>query len=100
MRLIDADKILEYLDEETYSTDRAFASAIVQSLVNEIITPQPTVNAIVIPPNATNGDIIRTMFSNTYSKEDDYDIFTNLDGGTRFTYDWWNEKYKVESEVE
>lgn len=49
----------------------------------------------IIPNNATNGDIIKAMFPNTYSEECDYDVFTTLDGDTRFTYDWWDAQYDV-----
>lgn len=51
-----------------------------------------------ISNNATNGDIIKALFPNMYIEECDYDIFTTLDGDTRFTYDWWNAPYKPESE--
>jgi hypothetical protein len=34
--------------------------------------------------------MIKAMFPNVYVEECDYDIFTTLDGETRFTYDWWN----------
>ena len=52
MRLIDADKLKErdfgeYGYEMWYEIDR-----------------QPTVQAIPIPDNATNGDMIKAMFSN------------------------------------
>lgn len=105
MRLIDADKILEYLDEETYSTNRAFASAIAQSLVNEIITPQPTVNAIVIPPNATNGDVIKAMFPEfRFGLEYTYNVCVKLsyhseyDTGLLFDKKWWNAPYRKAEE--
>jgi len=54
--------------------------------------------AIFIPDGATNGDIIKAIFPDMYSEECDYDIFTDLDGDTRFTYDWWRAPYKSEGE--
>lgn len=55
-------------------------------------------NAIIIPKGVTNGDIIKTLFPNIYIEEREYDIFTTLDDGTTFTYDWWYESYNGESE--
>lgn len=57
-------------------------------------------NAIIIPKGVTNGDMIKALFPNIYIEECDYDIFTSLDGETRFTYDWWYALYKGESEGE
>lgn len=51
-------------------------------------------DVIVIPKGATNGDMIKALFPTVYSEECDYDIFTTLDGDTRFTYDWWDTPYK------
>lgn len=51
-------------------------------------------NTISIPDNVTNGDMLKIMFPNMYVEECDYDVFTDLDGDSRFTYDWWNAPYK------
>lgn len=57
---------------------------------------------VVIPDNATNGDMIKTMFPSikidfeTYTKSE---VVHFRDGDAEFSHDWWNAPYKVESEV-
>lgn len=59
-------------------------------------------NGIPIPDNATNGDMIKTMFPSikidfeTYTKSE---VVHFRDGDAEFSHDWWNAPYKVESEV-
>lgn len=64
----------------------------------------PIYNAILIPKNATNGDVIKALFA-------EYPVLNTLDGFTRmidpihnlfvtgrFHNDWWNAPYSAESE--
>lgn len=60
MRLIDADKLYEYLDDVEYTCDKY---AEVEDIL-EIIKNQPTVNAIKISPNLTNKGFIKKAFPN------------------------------------
>lgn len=63
----------------------------------------PTVNAIEIPDNATNGDVIKALFSNVKTRDNSDDFITyTFDGivGTMVEKAWWNAPYKKESEVE
>lgn len=68
-----------------------------------------THNTIIVPKNATNGDMIKAIFPNAEIKE----IMGSFDkdkllgyrtwlGGRSQDYrlDWWNALYKVESEEE
>lgn len=62
-----------------------------------------TVNAIKIPANATNGDVIKAIFPNYESRYDpDYEIITgHLDKTHRhnFELEWWDAPYKVEERI-
>ena len=49
----------------------------------EIIDSLPTVNAIVIPDNATNGEVVENLFS-----EEDVELFRLF-----MTHKWWNAPY-------
>ena len=88
MRLIDADKLL------TKTQDYGEGQEKLILIDPYYVKNAKTVQAIPIPDNATNGDVIKAIFPNVYSEECDYDIFITLDGDTRFTYDWWNAPYK------
>lgn len=116
MRLIDADKYMSHLRANINTTSDIIAKQIKKDkpigtvadggqigYLNALQWARAslecdcyTVQAIPIPDNATNGDVIKAMFPNVYSEECDYDIFTTLDGDTRFTYDWWNAPYRKE----
>lgn len=82
MRLIDADKLYEYLDDVKYTCDKY---AEVEDIL-DIIKEQTEVKAIIIPDNATNGDVMMKAF-----KEIQY----YNDG--RICASWWNEKYRKEN---
>lgn len=60
MRLIDADKLYEYIDDEEYTCDKY---AEVEDIL-EIIKNQPTVNSNKISPNLTNKGFIKKSFPN------------------------------------
>ena len=58
-----------------------------------------TLLSVLIPDNATNGDVIMAMFPNAkwYVNEDN-EVFTDHvtlnDRFVRFNIDWWNAPYK------
>lgn len=99
MRLIDADELNERFESSCttecaccpYSDDNC-------GLVHEA----DTVNAIVIPEGATNGDMIKALFPNI--KINDIDclkmIYTGIDYKNMIgfnldaTKEWWNAPYK------
>lgn len=94
MRLIDADELNERFESSCttecaccpYSDDNC-------GLVHEA----DTVNAIVIPEGATNGDVIKAMFPNIEIEEIDDELIVayKLDvKGTPFYRVWWNAPYK------
>ena len=54
-------------------------------------------NGTPIPDNATNGDVIKTMFPNIEVEEQGKDLFIvfNMDiQGTPFYKAWWNSPYQ------
>lgn len=61
----------------------------------EIIDSLPTVNAVVIPDNATNGDMIKALFPNGI-QINDTPIISYSFGEYRFRFsdEWWNAPYK------
>lgn len=99
MRLIDADELNERFESSCttecaccpYSDDNC-------GLVHEA----DTVNAIVIPEGATNGDMIKAIFPNI--KINDIDclkiIYTGIEHKNMIgcnidaTKEWWNSPYK------
>lgn len=99
MRLIDADKLYEYLDDVEYPCDKY---AEVEDIL-EIIKNQPTVNAIKISPNLTNKGFIKKSFPNIefddeelngliygYEKSDSIKSIVPL---MAFKPNWLKEKY-------
>ena len=70
----------------------------------------PTINAIPIPEDATNGDVIKAMFPNlevkTFREDSVYsdEVRSSLPTVNgyytwhSFDKDWWNAKYKVVNE--
>ena len=95
MRLIDADKLYEYLDNKYPCDKYAEIGYIYQS-----IERCQTVNAIKIPPNATNGDMIKAIFPNVkyymYCVEVKLEYHSQYDTGLLFDKKWWNAPYKRE----
>lgn len=66
--------------------------------VRGIIKAMPVVNAIPIPENPTNGDVIKVLFPNAKVVETNTVVGIGIDGTTTFNKDWWNAPYKAESE--
>lgn len=98
MRLIDADKLDECLQSmadlewnKQVGSSKGLEDAI------DIIYDTPTVNAIVIPEGATNGDVIKAMFPNFHTNEMSHTIWVGYDDMS-FRKEWWNSPYKAESE--
>lgn len=61
----------------------------------ESIEELPTVPAIPIPDNATNGDVIKALFPRIKTKK--FTTFLRVIEGEEYipmTYDWWNSPYK------
>ena len=81
MRLIDADDIDNHI-------------------VGHVDTRTcPTINAIPIPENITNGDMIKLLFPNKYGEEyGRTKVYYCIDAHNRmeFQIDWWNKPYKEE----
>ena len=106
MRLIDANKFIEKVNR-----DRKHECYIHCWTADDVLKRldswyAPTINAIVIPDNATNGDIIKVMFPNIEAKaiktstggyiEVKYLDTTDECDATAFRKDWWNASYKGE----
>lgn len=56
----------------------------------------PTINAILIPEDATNGDVIKMILPFVEVIENEHGVFINIQN-VLLDKDWWNAKYKVES---
>ena len=65
-----------------------------------IIALESLERSVELPYNATNGDIIKAMFSNLESKEKAFEIeiTVNKNKVGNISIDWWNAPYKAESE--
>ena len=67
--------------------------------VTEFVEDLSPVDAVPIPKDVTNGDVIKTLFPNTkvriYDAESDFIEYT-LDGivGNTVEKKWWDAKYK------
>lgn len=72
--------------------------------IGNIIIHDAIVNGTPLPDNATNGDVIKALFSclEKCEYEEPYTHGIVLAGNdnrvTWFANDWWNAKYKIESE--
>lgn len=72
-------------------------------LTNNKIEPYKKVNEIIIPEDATNGDVIKAMFPKAWGS-DYIDIFNKFtlyiddDHELEVDIDWWNAPYKKEVE--
>lgn len=96
-RLIDATELNGY--------KFGLISPYAQKLFHAIINNTPTVNAIIIPEGATNGDMIKAMFPNTTFYDDTLDygyVYDEVRCAENYmmTYSksWWNAPYKKEVE--
>lgn len=102
MRLIDRSKlkmdVKKWLDQPC-SPDDSIMVALDDIAVSVLMTieEQPLVNAIPIPEEATNGDMIMTMFNCMVIEISKGKVYVE---GIFFPFDeeWWNAPYKRESE--
>jgi hypothetical protein len=86
-------KLVIDIDEEEYTGIKNAINSLIKNGVERASMSKiclAILDGVQLPKEATNGDMIKAMFPNVYVEECDYDIFTTLDGETRFTYDWWN----------
>lgn len=81
----------------------------VQSLKDIIITTRSTIeaidnvpidNAVVIPEDATNGDVIKAAFGEPAKISESGVLYKIADFVSYIGYEWWNAPYNAESEVE
>ena len=99
MKIIDSDK-LDFSDVDFYSPDSKYA---VEKIINDALT----VNAIIIPEGATNGDMIKAMFNPYKICKYEFNVriymteraFEESDYQMYYDRRWWNAPYKAESEV-
>lgn len=86
-------KALEDLQEPAYNENHYIIDRIVS--IN-VIRRLPTINAVIIPDNATNGDVIKAIFDVTEVRQLDCCAFidTSDDANMRTYKDWWNAPYK------
>lgn len=108
MRLINADKIIEYLDYVKGHADK-YAFVGVEDIL-KIIENQPTVKSIIIPDNATNGDVIKAIFPDAqidyheeYEKSELVDEYVTVflkdcDTCQDYSYGWWSTIYNKQQE--
>lgn len=103
VRLIDANKLYEYIDDIKYTCN---TYAEVEDIL-EIIDNQPTVNAIIISRNLTNKGLIKKAFPSIeidneeckgivygYEKSNSIKSIVPLMG---FKANWLKEKYRKEN---
>lgn len=86
MRLIDADKL---------NPDRMTNKGTV-AISQSQIAKAPTVQAVPIPENATNGEVMMLVFDSRY--KDEYTSFVHLEVGNGYFIPipkgWWNASYE------
>lgn len=89
MRLIDADRLNEVLNINFGHTGGA-------DVLRQLIDIQPTVQAVPIPENATNGGVMMLVFDSRY--KDEYTSFVHLEVGNGYFIPipkgWWNASYE------
>lgn len=95
-RLVDVDELIKKYDHVA-SFDN-YGEIENCELLDEI----PTVDAIIVPENATVGDMIKAMFPDAYTglsvRDNEVYIMNNGERTCRFSLDWWNAPYKKENE--
>jgi hypothetical protein len=95
MRLVDVDELLSKGYECVTEFDK-WGEAYNCEELDEL----PTVNAIVIPENVTNGDMYLHMFPNAkvvgseYHGVHDYIVVEVGNDTVEFPMSWWNAPYK------
>lgn len=93
---------MDLIDRAKYRKDLLYAYDDV-SMEFDVLDNQPTVNAIPIQKDATNGDMIKAMFPNAqidyHEKSDLVDRYVivyikDCDTCQDYSYDWWNAPYR------
>ena len=100
MRLIDADAYKAHIDMVFPCKDRDDNN--IRRATEIGLNSTPTVNAIPVPDNATNGDVIKAIFPNAAIvvgrlKGETIDMVhlrNNNMTEASFYQDWWNAPYK------
>ncbi len=85
MRLIDADAMKEL-----------WQGCEIKGSISPLLDVRPTVDAIIIPENATNGDMIKALFPNVEVKEKNngYEVYFGVGTAIQlFNNQWWNAPY-------
>ena len=85
MKLIDVANLLLFLECGEYDC--------IEDIVKFI--NDNTIQAIPISDNATNGDMMKHIFSNVPVKIFE-DMNTVIFGNTQFDLEWWNAPYRKE----
>ena len=93
MRLIDADE-LEKQAEEARTGARDYYEDCGMEIIINLVEDAPTVNAVIIPEGATNGDVIKAIFPNEvgYGEGATCIYYRKM----CFDLDWWNSPYRKE----
>lgn len=89
----------DLISREALKTIESIQSADLNSIetIREWIDNAPTVPAIPIPDNATNGDMIKAMFPTAEVKEKNncYEVYFGIGTAIQFfNHQWWNAPYK------
>lgn len=92
------DEEVEIIKRNGFNKDGTFSFKL-----NEVVK-QAIRNGVILPDNATNGDVIKAMFPKGKVRREvscthDKTVFSFPDGTyfgaeCRFNTDWWNEPYK------
>ena len=95
IEVFDEEAVRECLDVLEDSDIKDYALATLEWAINK-----RKVNAIRIPQNATNGDVLKAVFPNGTEVKGQIKIYYSFFpfGKMEFSLDWWNAPYKVESE--
>ena len=97
MRLIDAHELIKnWYDEYIKFMTREEIES-----MDGIIENAPTINAIPIPKDATNGDMIKAIFPNIEVKERNnvYEVYFGVGTAIQFfNHQWWNAPYEQEEQ--
>lgn len=97
-RLIDADELKKDNDVVVWlSRDTVRAGKMIKAfseLFIKKINDTPTVNAIVIPEGATNGDMIMALFPNASVYEQNGGSTYSVNNEYNFNATWWDTPYK------
>ena len=109
MRLIDADHLLSEIADlkkspwynADYNHEKYIREEAIEVVEDLCIKQEPTVQAVPIPDNVTNGDVIKAMFPNGITSK--FVSFMRLVTGDTYvdcSYEWWNAPYEPQESEE